>query len=296
MFQLVSTALAFVVIFSSAAMGQNVPSGGDRFALYNLCAPLGLVIESLSEDAAAAGLTATQLKALAESRLRAVGLHQSDALTFLRVAASRYVVQLRYMKPVIDVASSETETIQTYSKSAAVRDGTAAGIMLEVSKLLDLFLIEYQRVNEPECAETNPPRSNAPQRTVTPSPSEAEERAGPSGHTGPDPRFGDDGSKVNRIGGGVTSPRLIRKVEPSYTEKARNAKLEGNVLLSIEVWEDGKAHNIRVIRSVGMGLDEKAVEAVSQWIFEPGKKNGQPVKVAAQIQVSFRLLVDPQDR
>ena len=114
----VPAAFAFLVILSPAAVGQDVPSPGDRFALYNHCAPMGLVIESLPDDAAATGLTAVQLKALAESRLRAIGLHESDALTFLHVAASRYAVQLRYMKPVIDVASSETETIRTFSRSA----------------------------------------------------------------------------------------------------------------------------------------------------------------------------------
>ena len=60
--------------------------------------------------------------------------------------------------------------------------------------------------------------------------------------------------------------------------------------LALEVWEDGKAHNIRVLRGLGMGLDEKAIEAVEQWVFEPGRKNGQPFKVEAQIQMAFRLL------
>ena len=87
----------------------------------------------------------------------------------------------------------------------------------------------------------------------------------------------------------MTGPRVIRKVEPDYTEKARKAKLQGVVWLALEVWVDGKAHNIRVMRGLGMGLDEKAIEAVEQWVFEPGRKNGQPVKVAAQTQTSFRL-------
>ena len=89
---------------------------------------------------------------------------------------------------------------------------------------------------------------------------------------------------------------MIRKVEPDYTEKALKAKLQGVVTLAVEVWQDGKTHNIRVLRGLGMGLDEKAIEAVEQWVFEPGRKNGQPVKVAAQIRVSFRILVDPPSR
>ena len=98
------------------------------------------------------------------------------------------------------------------------------------------------------------------------------------------------GGGVFRIGGGVSQPRLLFKVEPEYSEEARKAKYQGTVMLSVEVWEDGVAHNIRVLRSLGLGLDEKAVEAVKQWKFSPGKKDGKPVKVLAQIQVSFRLL------
>ena len=98
------------------------------------------------------------------------------------------------------------------------------------------------------------------------------------------------GGGVARIGGAVSQPRVIYKVEPHYTQEARDAKLQGIVMLTLEVWEDGLAHNIRVINSLGLGLDEKAVEAVKQWRFSPGMKDGKPVKVLAQIQVSFRLL------
>ncbi len=66
-------------------------------------------------------------------------------------------------------------------------------------------------------------------------------------------------------------------------------------MLAVEVWEDGNAHNIRVLRGLGKGLDEKAVEAVEQWRFSPGKKDGRPVKVAARIDVSFRLVDRPRE-
>ena len=315
----VPTAIAALFILNSAALGQNVPSPGDRFALYNVCAPMGLVIESLPDDVAGTGLAAAQLRALAESRLRTIGLHESDASTFLHVAASRDAVQLQFMKPVIDVASSEPETIPTFSKSAVVRDGTAAGVMLELSKLLDLFLAEYQRVNEPDCARTNPARRADRERTAALPSGEAAKRGGPavnepplvtSDSPGTEPPRGqgdvrrggtslvpgpdDFESRVHSVGGGVTSPQLIRKVEPSYSEAALNAKLEGSVMLAIEVWEDGKAHNIHVLSGVGMGLDEKAIEAVEQWVFKPGTKNGQPVKVLAQVQVTFKLVVKPR--
>ena len=98
------------------------------------------------------------------------------------------------------------------------------------------------------------------------------------------------GGGVFRIGGGVSAPRVTYKVEPEYSEEARKAKYQGTVVLAIEVWQDGRAHNIRVIRSLGLGLDEKAIEAIQEWKFVPGKKDGIPVKVRANVEVNFRLL------
>jgi len=98
------------------------------------------------------------------------------------------------------------------------------------------------------------------------------------------------GGGVYKVGGGVTAPVLLHKIEPEYSEEARKAKYQGTVLLYIEVSPDGRATNIKVARSLGLGLDEKAIEAVRQWKFKPGYKNGQPVTVAATIEVNFRLL------
>jgi TonB family protein len=93
-----------------------------------------------------------------------------------------------------------------------------------------------------------------------------------------------------RVGGGVTAPSLVYKVEPAYTEEARKVRLQGTVLLYVQVDPSGKAVNMRVLRSLGFGLDEQAMEAVQKWQFKPGFKDGQPVTVEAQIEVSFRLL------
>ncbi len=101
--------------------------------------------------------------------------------------------------------------------------------------------------------------------------------------------FSGIGGGVFRVGGGVTAPTLLSKVEPEYTEAARAAALQGAVVLYIEVDPTGRANNIRVQRALGMGLDEMAIEAVRQWRFTPGKKDGQPVTVAATIEVNFRL-------
>lgn len=90
----------------------------------------------------------------------------------------------------------------------------------------------------------------------------------------------------------VTAPKVLYEVEPEYSEEARRAHFQGTVVLYVEVDTGGKARNIRVVRRLGLGLDEKAVEAVSKWKFQPGMKGDRPVTVAATIEVSFRLLRD----
>jgi TonB family protein len=97
---------------------------------------------------------------------------------------------------------------------------------------------------------------------------------------------------VFSIGNGTTAPTVLTRVEPEYSDQARNAKYSGSVLLSLVVNTDGKADDIKVLRGAGMGLDEKAIEAVQKWTFRPGKSNGVPMRVRAQIEVDFRLLGD----
>jgi protein TonB len=98
------------------------------------------------------------------------------------------------------------------------------------------------------------------------------------------------GGGAYRIGGGVSAPSVLSKVEPEYSEEARKAKWQGAVVLSVIVDEFGRPKNVRVLHSLGLGLDQKAVEAVEQWRFKPGLKDGKPVPVMATIEVNFRLL------
>jgi TonB family protein len=98
------------------------------------------------------------------------------------------------------------------------------------------------------------------------------------------------GGGVYRVGGGVSAPTVLFKVDPEYSEEARKAKYSGTVLISLIVDTSGKAQNVKVVRSLGLGLDEKAMEAVYKWKFKPGMKGGQPVAVQATIEVNFRLL------
>lgn len=97
------------------------------------------------------------------------------------------------------------------------------------------------------------------------------------------------GGGIFRVGGGVSAPRALYAPDPEYSDEARRAKYQGMVLLWVVVGADGRPHDIRVQRSLGMGLDERAIEAVKQWRFDPSMKDGHPVAVQVNIEVSFRL-------
>jgi TonB family protein len=92
-----------------------------------------------------------------------------------------------------------------------------------------------------------------------------------------------------KIGHGVSPPAVILKVDPSYSTEALEAGLQGTVILSLVVQTDGVATDLRVVRSLGRGLDEKAIEAVQKWRFRPGAKSGQSVPVFVTVEVNFRL-------
>jgi TonB family protein len=101
------------------------------------------------------------------------------------------------------------------------------------------------------------------------------------------------GTAVYSVGGGVAAPVLLYRKEPEYTEEARKARVSGTVQLYVEIDPSGTPTNIQVQRGLGLGLDEKAVEAVQQWRFKPGYKDGKPVSVVANVSVSFKLLDSP---
>jgi protein TonB len=101
---------------------------------------------------------------------------------------------------------------------------------------------------------------------------------------------GNSGGGLRGLGGASTAPVVLFQVEPEFSEEARKAKLQGVVMLYGEVDINGRLRNIRVTRGLGLGLEEKAVEAVKQWRFRPGTRDGKPVVSAAAIEVNFHLL------
>src|SRR5580698_9472547 len=88
----------------------------------------------------------------------------------------------------------------------------------------------------------------------------------------------------------ATPPRIQSRVEPEYSEEARKGKLSGSIQLSMVVDATGTPTQVAVLRPLGMGLDEKAIEAVKQWKITPGQKSGSPVPIVTQIEITFHMM------
>jgi TonB family protein len=84
-------------------------------------------------------------------------------------------------------------------------------------------------------------------------------------------------------------PKIIHKVEPEYTEEARKANLQGTVVLTTFISTDGVPEGIKVVRQVGGGLDERAIECLRQWRFRPALDHDEPVVATITIEFDFRL-------
>jgi protein TonB len=100
---------------------------------------------------------------------------------------------------------------------------------------------------------------------------------------------GNFGGGLFHVGNGVSAPVPIFSPDPDYSEEARKAKYQGTVVLTVIVGPDGRVHNARVARSLGMGLDEKAIEKVMVWKFKPATKDSKPVAVEVSVEVQFNL-------
>ncbi len=100
---------------------------------------------------------------------------------------------------------------------------------------------------------------------------------------------GNAGGGVRQVGGNVSAPVEIYKVDPEFSDEARRAKLSGSVLVNLWVDQDGKPTHVRVLQGLGMGLDEKAIDAVRQFRFKPAMENGKPVTVELNVEVSFHI-------
>ena len=95
--------------------------------------------------------------------------------------------------------------------------------------------------------------------------------------------------QVYKIGGEVSAPRIVSKVEPSYSKSAKDKKIMGSVLLEVVIDQSGMPRDIQVKRGLEEGLDANAIAAVTQWRFSPARKAGKAVACHANIEVNFRL-------
>lgn len=92
-----------------------------------------------------------------------------------------------------------------------------------------------------------------------------------------------------RVGGEIEPPTRIHYVQPAYPELARRARLQGVVILEAIIDKEGNVRDVKVLRGLGLGLDEAAVQAVSQWKYTPTFYNGRPVEVILTVTVQFQL-------
>ena len=133
-------------------------------------------------------------------------------------------------------------------------------------------------------------------QNAPPAPPEPPAPPGAAEPIAPLPPFVDEDRSVYmpyRAGAELEIPRLLHKVEPEYTKEARAARLEGTTMLSVVISSNGIPGEIKVIKSLDHGLDQKAVEAARKWRFQPVLKNGKTIDQKATIKMSFRISNDP---
>jgi TonB family protein len=122
--------------------------------------------------------------------------------------------------------------------------------------------------------------------------SSAQQTTNPTGEADP-PATQPDGvpasDHVYHIAGNVQKPVIVSTVKPQFTEQARRNQFSGDVMVYLIVEKDGTPSHIRVVKSLGMGLDEKTIEAVKQYRFKPATFMGQPIRVDLYLDVNFRL-------
>jgi protein TonB len=114
--------------------------------------------------------------------------------------------------------------------------------------------------------------------------------SGPGAGPGTDDGTGGGaGGGPYRPGSGIEPPRLLREVKAQYTEQARTRGVTGGVVLEIVIKSDGTVGDVKVLRGLGYGLDERAITAVRNWRFAPARRMGTPVDVLVEVEVEFSL-------
>jgi TonB family protein len=184
----------------------------------------------------------------------------------------------------IGVAKDLDQAVTWYRKAAAAGSEKAKQSL----ERLSAGASHQSSAHGPQSAKPLPPTGgrapNEPSQTDKPSSETA--KAG----TAPDKEHegGNDGI-VYHVGEGVSAPKRIYTPDPQFSEAARRAKYQGTCVLDLIVDAQGRTRDVHVVRSLGMGLDENAVEAVKQWRFQPSMKDGRLVDVEINVEVNFHL-------
>jgi TonB family protein len=169
-----------------------------------------------------------------------------------------------------------------YRRALEIREATSREDDVALARILELNSVLLRETGRSDQANALAARSGGIRSRHFQKLSPVDYR-GPYREEGPPPG-------AYRIGGGVSSPSILAKVEPEYSDLARLLKWQGTVALSLVVTEAGATDSFRLARSLGLGLDEQAFFAVRTWKFRPGQKEGKPVRVIATVEVNFRLL------
>jgi TonB family protein len=167
--------------------------------------------------------------------------------------------------------------------------------------------VEEEKEEEPEDEEVNaveaPVVAQAPDDVTEKGTIEGTEQLFPSAGSGEGTGMGSGrgsglgegygggfGGGAYRMGSGITTPIVVRQVQPTFTDDALARKIEGEVIVEVVILKDGSVQPVRVLRGLSADLNQKALEAASKWKFIPGKFQGKPVDVIAEIIVSFNIL------
>jgi TonB family protein len=155
-----------------------------------------------------------------------------------------------------------------------------------VSAVAPAMLVSEMETQRQPQGTARPPILSIPSADATASAEQSQNSSGDEGASKPaSPEEG-----LYRVGGGVSAPVPLKRVEAKYSEEARRANYQGICLVSVVVDSHGDPQNVHVVRALGMGLDEKALEAARKWKFKPAMLNGKPVPVRVNIEIRFMLL------
>ncbi|HYK92177.1 MAG TPA: TonB family protein [Acidobacteriota bacterium] len=200
----------------------------------------------------------------------------------LRAGLEREETQL---KPLMEAHSPDVAKVNAQldrvltTRNQLEKENTA--MMLDIRRLLSLE--QWKKLEEIQRSHAVPPAPPAVPSVPAPP-------ASPAVPAVPPPPPPPGGNEVYVVGGAVRAPAAEYQPLPRYTPEARDAKVEGVVLLECIVRKDGSVTDAKIIKGLGYGLDEAALNAVtSQWRFKPGTRNDMPVNVRAKIEISYRL-------